>query len=42
VDRACGTYRRQERCIHGFGENTRKRDGRIILRWILKKGDGEA
>ena len=38
-------YGGQERCIQGFGgENLRERDhlgekGRIILRWIFRKGD---
>jgi hypothetical protein len=37
-----------ERCIHGFGGETRGKEplrrpaGWIILKWILKKGDGEA
>jgi hypothetical protein len=39
-------YGKQERSIQGFGENLRQRDvgvkGRIMLRWILKKGDGKA
>jgi hypothetical protein len=50
VGRACGTYRRQERCIQSFGENLRKGepledlgvDGRKLLKWILNKGGGEA
>ena len=40
----------EERCIQGFGEETRERDhlddpgvnGRIILKCFLKKWDGEA
>jgi hypothetical protein len=40
----------EERCIQGLWRNLRERgpledrclDGRIILRWILRKGDGRA
>jgi len=40
LDGACGTYGRQDRCIQGFGGETRERnqledlgiDGRIILK----------
>jgi len=49
---ACGTHGRQERCIQGFGGETcwRERghledpgiDGRIIIKLIFKKWDGEA
>jgi hypothetical protein len=43
---ACGWYGRQERCIESLvGTPERKRpleDGRIILRWILKKCNGKA
>jgi len=50
VGRACGTYRRQEMCIQSLGKNLRKGepfeglgvDGRIILKWILDKGDRES
>jgi hypothetical protein len=46
---ACSTYGRQERCIQGFGRETRERDhledlgigGRIILKLIFKKLDEE-
>jgi hypothetical protein len=49
LDGACGMYRIQERCRHGFGGETRERnhlehvgiDGRIILKWVLRKWDGE-
>ena len=46
---ACGTYGGRERCAQGFGgENLRERDhwgnqdvdGRITLRWILRKWEG--
>ena len=46
---ACGTYGGRERCAQGFGGgDLRERDhwedqdvdGRIILRWILKKWEG--
>jgi hypothetical protein len=44
---ACRAYRREERCIQGFGGDIRKKDhvqnqgvdGRI-LKWIFKKWDG--
>ena len=50
MGRACGIYRREERCIQSFGENLRKGEPlevlhvheRIILKWILNKGDKEA
>jgi len=31
----------QERCIQDFGGDTLDVDGRIILKWILKKWDRE-
>jgi len=45
---ACGTDGGQDRCIQGFdGRDLRERDhledrvdGRIILKWTLKKRDG--
>ena len=48
---ACSTYGGEERCVQGFGwGNLKERDhlgdpgvdGRIILRWIFRKWDGEA
>jgi len=48
---ACSTYGGEKRCIQGFWwENLRERDhwedpcvdGRIILRCIFKKWDGDA
>jgi hypothetical protein len=49
MGRACGAYRGGERCAQGFGRGSlRERDhwgdpdidGRIILRWILRKWEG--
>jgi hypothetical protein len=48
LDGACGMYGRQDRCIQGFGGETRERnqledlgiDGRIILKCMLRKWDG--
>jgi hypothetical protein len=46
MGRACGTGGSQERCVQGFGVETRGKkdhledldvDGMIILRWILRK-----
>jgi len=47
---ACSTYGGEVRCTQGFWwRNLRERhwegpgvDGRIILRWIFRKGDGGA
>ena len=48
---ACEAYGGEERCIYGFGGgDLRVRgyledlgiDGRIILKWMLRKWDGEA
>ena len=44
----CGTYGGRERCAQGFGGETwgkdhwgdKDVDGRIILRWILRKWEG--
>ena len=44
---ACRTYVGEQRCIQGFGGETREReyledpglDERIILRWIFRKWD---
>ena len=51
IGRACGTYDRQERCTQVSSEETRNEtvhlqdlvvDGRIVLKCILKSGDGKA
>jgi hypothetical protein len=50
VGRVCGTYRGQERYIHGFGAETKGErdnledlhvDRRIILEWIFKNSFGK-
>ena len=45
MGRTCGTYGGRERCAQGFGgvrgrdhSGDQDVDGRIILRWILRKG----
>jgi len=48
LDGACGMYGRKERCIQGFSGEMRERnqledlgiDGRIILKWMLRKWGG--
>ena len=47
MDGVCSTYGGKQRCIRGLCGNLRERDhlgdtsvdGRIILRWIFRKGD---
>jgi hypothetical protein len=50
MDGACGMYRRQERCIQGFGGETSVKETiwktqawmRTALQWIFRKWDGNA
>jgi hypothetical protein len=46
MDGACSTYMREKRCIHDFGEDTRRKETKLevsgmdekkILKWIFDK-----
>lgn len=40
MDRACGTYGTQQKCLHGFEENITVGVDRILSKCIFQKQDG--